>query len=170
MMFMAGDFPGRAWRHWARRGWAWLRRPPFRLVRVRGESMLPTLSDGQYVLTRPPESGRRGLQRGDIIVFHPPGLPERLYIKRIVALPNEYLELMPERTRIDGVPYPELGGSGPAAGGREYARQWHTGDREYFVLGDNRAVGGDSRRFGPIDRDAIVGRVCWFRRRGRRQQ
>ena len=167
---MAWDFPGRALRQWARRGWDWISRPPFRLVRVRGASMQPTLADGQYVLTRPADAGRRELRRGDLIVFHPPDRPERLYIKRIIAGPEEYLELTAAETRIDGVPCPELDGGGPAAGGREYARRWHTGPGEYFVLGDNRAAGGDSRRFGPVDRSLIVGRVCWFRRRGRRQQ
>lgn len=163
---MAWDFPARL----LRRGGAWLRQPPLRLVRVRGESMQPTLADGQYALTRPATAGRRDLQRGDIIVFQPPGQPGRRYIKRIVALPNEYLELTAEQTLIDGIAYPELGGGGPAAGGRAYARRWHTGPGEYFVLGDNRAAGGDSRRFGPLDQSLIVGRVCWFRRPGRRQQ
>ena len=141
-------------------------RPPLTLIRVRGGSMQPTLADGQLLLARPVSADRPGLRRGDIIVFQHPHQPGAIYIKRIIALPNEYLELTAAGISIDDIPRPDLGALVPAAADRDYPRRWHTGPRDYFVLGDHRADSGDSRRFGPIDQKLIQARVCWYRRRG----
>ena len=164
MAFMAGDTGIRGrWRR-LRSELARLVRP-VGLVRVRGDSMLPTLGDGQYVLTRP-LGGERPLRRGDIIVFREPGARGQCYIKRVVGLPEEFIEFEGGQVWIDGEPRPELGSVAAPAGGRDFARRWHTGAGEYFVLGDNRGDSADSRRFGPVAEGLIGGRV-WFWR-GRR--
>ena len=118
--------------------------------------MLPTLANGQYVLTLPPESGRPGrLQRRRYNRRpHPPGSPEEMYIKRIVAL-QRISGLTPEWTRIDGALIRSWAAAGSdTAGGREYAR--HGGNTgltgsilSWGIIGRPAA---DSRRFGPIDR------------------
>ena len=161
---MAWDTPLRALWQRLRPALTWIRRPPLAIIRVRGDSMLPTLADGQYVLTRP-LTGRRPLQRGDIIVFRHPYQPGNIYIKRIIAMPNEFIQFTAGQLLIDDQTCPDLGPVADAnAAGRDYPRRWHTGDREYFVLGDNRSDSADSRRFGPVPRELIAGRVWLYRR------
>ena len=142
-----------------------LGRRPVGVVRVRGDSMRPTLRDGQYVLTRP-LGGGRPLRRGDIIVFREPGASGQCYIKRIVGLPGEFIEFERGQVWIDGQLRPELGIVAVPAGGRDFARRWHTGAGEDFVLGDNRGDSADSRRFGPVAEGLIGGRVWFWRGRG----
>ena len=130
---------------------------------VVGESMRPALAHRQHVQTRPltRRSGPRAPARGDIVAFRHPLEPGRVYIKRIVGLPNEHIALAEGQVVIDGLPQAEpylL--PGPPARPR-YASQWFTGDDEYFLLGDNRADSEDSRTFGPVPGCRIVGRV-WF--------
>ena len=134
---------------------------------VVGDSMLPTLAHRQHVQTLPLAAGCRGqeAQRGAIVAFRHPERPGRVYIKRIVALPEEYVVLEGDGVLIDDAalaePYRPANAPSPRRQ-RQYARQWITGQGEYFVLGDNRGDSEDSRTFGPVDRELIVGRV-WFR-------
>lgn len=140
-----------------------------------GDSMLPTLAHRQHVQTLPlPEGGHRsGTVRGYIVAFRHPQKPQIIYVKRIVGLPDEHVALEDGRVSINGSPQPEpylapslTAGLIPPLPGRpprrEYARQWFTGSREYFLLGDNRADSEDSRSFGPVAGRLIIGRV-WFR-------
>ena len=157
---------------------------------VVGDSMLPTLAHRQHVQTRQtrplPGGGRGpGAERGDIVAFRHPQEPGRVYIKRVVGLPNEHIALEDDRVIIDGAPQPEpyllpgggLPGGGLPGGGlpgdglpehteyrprRQRASQWFTGDQEYFLLGDNRGDSEDSRTFGPVESNLIIERV-WFR-------
>ncbi len=136
-----------------------------------GDSMLPTLAHRQHVQTRPlPEEDRRsGTVRGYIVAFRHPQKPQSVYVKRIVGLPDEHVALEAGRVLINGNPQPEpylAPGLIPPTPGesprREYARQWFTDSREYFLLGDNRGDSEDSRAFGPVADRLILGRV-WFR-------
>ena len=130
---------------------------------VVGESMRPTLAHRQHVQARPRsrKPGQVNYSRGDIVAFRHPLASGRVYIKRIVGLPNEHIAFAGGRVVIDGLPRAEpylL--PGPPALAR-YASQWFTGDDEYFLLGDNRGDSEDSRLFGPVSGCRIVGRV-WF--------
>jgi signal peptidase I len=124
---------------------------------VRGSSMQPTLDNGQYLLIgkltywiKPPE-------RGDIIVFHPPTNPREDYIKRIIGLPGETIEIKRGQIWADGIlleePYITRQGN--------YSGAWQLGDDEYFVLGDNRNNSSDSHSWGVLPEDNIVGKA-WF--------
>ena len=127
---------------------------------VRGDSMLPTLADGEAVLAMRPNGC---LLRGDIVVLRNPVLNDRTFIKRVVGLPNEVLRLDEGLVYVNdellGEPYLERSFT-------EYQgaiREWWMGPDQYFVLGDNRrASQDDSRAFGFVDRRNILGRV-WFR-------
>ena len=145
-------------------------------VRVEGDSMTPTLEHGQSVLVVRPVFPWNRLQRGDVVVRTPPsptpGLPEGTwFIKRVAGMPDEEIVLEDGRVYADDLLLAELPGrtagpstsSGSAARGEGETRcEWWNGPDEYFVLGDNPADSRDSRRFGPVPGDLIIGRV-WFR-------
>ena len=129
--------------------------------------MLPTLARRQHIQTQGVAGSLKAqLGRGDIIAFRHPQNQHRVYLKRIVGLPNEYIALKDDRVSINGSPQPEpylfSGLSREGRSRREYPRQWFTDAREYFVLGDNRGDSEDSRSFGPVADRLIVGRL-WFR-------
>ena len=132
-------------------------------VRVEGDSMTPTLEDGQSVLVVRPVFPWNRLQRGDVVVLTPPsptpGLPEGTwFIKRVAGMPDEEIVLQGNRVYADDVLLADLSGR-TASDGR---REWWNGPDEYFVLGDNPADSRDSRAFGPVPGERIIGRV-WFR-------
>jgi signal peptidase I len=127
---------------------------------VRGFSMEPTLHDGQYMIiskliywVHPPE-------RGDVIVFHPPNDLDNDYIKRIVGLPGEQLEIRNGAISVDGVPLEEPYIANPGF----YSGVWDLADEEYFVLGDNRRNSSDSHTWGVFPRENVVGKawLCYW--------
>jgi signal peptidase I len=130
-----------------------------RPVRTRGISMDPTIGDGQlvfvntlaYVLDRAP-------RRGDVVAIRLAG-PNVFYIKRVVALPYERVAIAAGRLRVDGrlVDEPYLRGAAPW----EYP-EVRLGAREYFVVGDNRAMRQDLHEFGRVARERIRGKVVFW--------
>ena len=103
-------------------------------------------------------------ERGDIIVFNAPARVEAAcnasgtFVKRIVGLPGEQVSMQDGHVLINGVrlrePY-----LAPAYRGRE-SGEWPRSPRGgYFVLGDNRAMSCDSRRWGVVPRESIIGRA-----------
>jgi signal peptidase I len=129
---------------------------------VKGGSMRPTLDAGQRIavapLVRPPA-------RGDLVVLRSPRDIE--VVKRVVGLPGERVRLRAGRLEVDGQAVPEPYLAQPGAG----ALDLELGPTEYLVLGDHRAASTDSRDFGPVGADALVGRVrfaYWPPRRLRR--
>ena len=127
--------------------------------RVEGDSMLPTLAGNQYVLAA--HLGK--LHRGQIVVLRHPILKDRIFIKRVVGLPNETIRLAGALIFIDGfrLAEPYLGDSESSY--NEQEREWWLGPQEYFVLSDNRSDGrDDSRAFGYIGQESIMARV-WLR-------
>ena len=133
-----------------------------RRYRVEEDSMLPELSDGQYVLMLPKERLGRQLDRGDIVMLRHPAGAGDVYVKRIVGLPNETILMREGRVLLNGKvlqeDYPTL----PAAEKWIGPQEWSSGHDEYFVMGDNRRQSRDSRVFGPVNSRLIMGRV-WFR-------
>ena len=145
---------------------------------VRGDSMAPALRDGDLVQTLPRPWLRHGLRRGAVVVARFPGVagPETVAVKRIVALPGEYVLMAADGAiLVNDVPLPEpyLPGGAPASG--EHFPAWLCDDDEYFLLGDNRALreSADSRRYGPAPAGSIIGLALfrWPRpRRSRRSR
>jgi signal peptidase I len=127
---------------------------------VRGYSMEPTLYDGQYLIVskviywvHPPE-------RGDVVVFRPPNGSSEDYIKRVIGLPGETIEIRGGTVWINGVALEEPYIT--AAGGDSGLRT--LGDEQYFVLGDNRNNSSDSRSWGVLPRQDIIGKawLCYW--------
>ena len=124
--------------------------------------MTPFFKPGERLLVSRTAYRARMPARGDAVVIRDPRDAGRRYLKRIVGLPGEELRLFEGMLLIDGgyMPEPYLRGL-PASLGLS-GRVWQLGNKEYFVMGDNRAHSTDSREFGPIDLGLILGRV-WFR-------
>ena len=123
--------------------------------------MEPTLSHGQRILIRPLDH-RDTIARGDIVVANGPRLRDTDYIKRIVGLPGEHVRIGAAGILINEhyLHEPYLAKGEWSVDGS--VSQWLLADDEYLVLGDNRNDSRDSRRFGPLSRDHILGRA-WLR-------
>ncbi len=128
------------------------------LFRVQGDSMLPTLRSGDYMLVSTVRAGDRTLSRGSIVVTTHAG---RADVKRIVGLPNERITFAEGMLLIDGIKLvePYLGGL-PSVIGLDFA-EYELGRDEYFLMGDNRTHSTDSRHYGAVDRKRIGGRATF---------
>lgn len=132
---------------------------------VKGASMEPNFYDHEYLIIDEVSYRFGEPDRGDIVVFKYPSDPKQYFIKRIVGLPNETVEVKNGQVLIYNDEFPEgmaleeeyLDGVVTAGQKKVKLRS-----DEYYVLGDNRNSSLDSRTFGPVNQDYIVGRV-WFR-------
>jgi signal peptidase I len=131
---------------------------------VKGASMEPNFHDNEYLIVDEVTYRLRAPERGEIIVFHPPKNESQYYIKRIIGLPGERVEVQDGKVTIYNDQYP----SGVTLG-EEYLTETTTGrdsvtlgSNQYYVMGDNRDASLDSRSFGPVPKESIVGRV-WIR-------
>lgn len=129
-----------------------------RRVDVLGESMSPTVPEGARLAISSRAYRHRQPARFDIVLVRSPNAEGRHDLKRIVGLPGEDVVLSPGGLFIDHrrVEQPHLERGASAALGRF---EWHVGADTYVVLGDNRGRSTDSRHYGPISRDRILGRV-----------
>lgn len=134
---------------------------------VRGASMEPTFEDGEYLVVDQISYRFRVPQRGEVIVFRYPNNPSQFFIKRVIGLPGERISIhdgnviVYNGTYSQGVTLDESKylPTGTRTGGRVDDQ---LGPNEYFVLGDNRAASSDSRSWGNLTTNAIIGRV-WVR-------
>ncbi len=124
--------------------------------RIEGSSMEPNLHDGEYVIIDKVSYMLHGPERGDVIVFVRPG--ERDYIKRVIGLPGDTVEIRSGQVYVNGVALEEPYINQPV---RQDLPPRQVEPGRYFVLGDNRNNSSDSRVIGTIAADAIVGRA-WF--------
>ena len=124
--------------------------------------MEPNLARGQYVMISRLAYWLRAPTRGDVVVARAPVQPSREFVKRIIGLPGEHVRIARGQVFIDGRPLeePYLLNHGPKWGAP--FQQWLLDEEEYFVMGDNRASSSDSRSFGPLKRDLILGKG-WIR-------
>ncbi len=125
---------------------------------VYGQSMEPNLLERQRLIIDKISFRLHPPQRNDIVVLNLPGMEEML-VKRIIALPGETVEIHQGTVYIDGDPLPE---PYPHGTGLSNMPPVTLGPLSYFVLGDNRDNSNDSRSFGPVKREHILGRV-WLR-------
>src|SRR3989338_278093 len=132
---------------------------------VRGASMEPTFYDHEYLIIDEISYRLREPKRGDVVVFRYPMNPSEFFIKRVIGLPGETVQIEGGMVTVFNDEFP-LGrvldepylGSETTVG----TRKAELNPNEYFMLGDNRDHSLDSRTFGPVRRDFVVGRV-WFR-------
>ena len=132
---------------------------------VDGRSMNPNLNDGDNLIVEKLSYRFRDPQRFDIIVFPPQGAPNEHYIKRIIGLPGETVQIDYEgNIYINGEILEEDYGLETIQNPGRAAEPITLGEDEYFVLGDNRNNSTDSRteKVGNVKRSTITGRA-WVR-------
>lgn len=125
-------------------------------TRVYGHSMEPSLYTNQRLVVEKLSYRLHPPRRGDVVVLRLPDRGPELLIKRVIALPGETIEIHDGKVYIDGHPLDEpylnhrTGGSfGPLT----------IPEGQVFVMGDNRGASNDSRSFGPVPLENIVGRA-----------
>jgi signal peptidase I len=147
---------------------------------VQGSSMFPNFHDGEYLIIdelgyKKTEVGLAGydilnvnpfreLKRGEPIVFRYPKNPSQYFIKRVIGLPGEKVEIKDSQVVIFNNDHPD----GMVLDESNYLKAdvvtagdmvQQLSNSEYFVLGDNRTQSSDSRYWGPVPKSDIIGRV-----------
>ena len=141
---------------------------------VQGASMEPNFENGQYLIVN--ELGYKktdlkiavvkpfkDISRGDVMIFRYPKNPKQYFIKRIIGLPGEEIEIkngkvyIHNKENLEGFRLEEnyLSRTLLTEGEGKHKLE----DDEYFVMGDNRSHSSDSRMWGPINEDDIIGKV-----------
>ena len=128
---------------------------------IPSESMLETLKVGDIVVGS--RWDRKNISRYDIVTFHPPDKPQFLYIKRVIGLPGETIEVRDGNVYADGKKldrsFINNGEQGPSGDGI-----YHVPEGHYFMMGDNRDFSEDSRfwkkRYVPAE--SIVCKAKWI--------
>lgn len=127
-------------------------------TQVLGQSMEPNLHTSQRLVVEKVSYHFHGPRRGDIVVIDLPEAGPELLIKRVVGLPGDTISSQRGQVFINGEPLDEPYISSP--GGRDIPEQV-VPPLHVFVMGDNRQFSNDSRNFGTVPIDNIVGRA-WF--------
>jgi signal peptidase I len=128
--------------------------------RVDGQSMEPSLHDQEYILVNKASYLFSAPARGDVIVFQYPLNPQLDYIKRIIAIPGDVISITGPTVTVDGVRLSE-----PYVNSKDNFNPFPSftnrlvGPNEYFVMGDNRGDSSDSRQWGFVPRDNIIGKA-----------
>ncbi len=129
-------------------------------VKVEGTSMMPGLADQERIFINKYAYRMGAIERGDVVVFRYPGDPSKNYIKRIVGVPGDRIEIVRGAVLVNGSHLEE-----------SYVPKQFQDDRSmsevtvpagsYFVLGDHRNLSSDSRDFGTVEREAIFGKAVF---------
>ena len=127
-------------------------------TRVFGQSMEPNIHENQRLVVEKLSYRIHGPQRGDVIVLHDPTDPDELLIKRIVGLPGERITVADGRVDVDDalLPEPYLNQATEGA-----TCSWVVPPLHVFVMGDNRGASRDSRSFGPVPLDMLLGQAVF---------
>ncbi|MDO8510249.1 MAG: signal peptidase I [bacterium] len=127
---------------------------------VEGASMHPTFSTGQYLIIDQLSYRFEKPERGEVIVFKYPKDESKYFIKRIIGLPGETLLIQGDKVIIKNDDHPDgmVLDEPYIKSNRDDYTTITLGAMEYFVMGDNRSASSDSRIWGPLKEDLIVGR------------
>jgi len=127
-------------------------------VKVEGTSMLPRLEDQDRLFINKFVYRFEDIGRGDVVVFNYPRDPVKSYIKRVIALPGDTLQIVDGRVYVNGIAIRE-----------PYVPKRYRDTRSvsamvlpphaYYMMGDHRSISSDSRDFGPVDRHFIYGKA-----------
>lgn len=127
---------------------------------VRGASMEPSFSEADYLIVDQLSYRFRDPKRGEVIVFQYPEDPQKRHIKRIMGLPEEKITIEGEVIYITTDEKRKLLQEEYLPAGRYLGEEEiELGEDEYFVMGDNREASFDSRNWGALPEENIIGRV-----------
>ena len=121
-------------------------------------SMEPNFEQGDCIMVNKVSYGSSQPQRGEVIVFNPPFYSPHPYIKRVIGLPGDIVEIKNGKVSINGTPLQEEYIMAPS---NEPMPAIQVPDDQYFVLGDNRNSSNDSHNGWMVPRDNIIGKA-WF--------
>lgn len=131
--------------------------------KVSGNSMVPTFHNGDFLITEKISYRFRNPKRGEIIILKNPRDESQDFIKRIIAVPGDTLRISSSAVYVNGEAVKEnyLPAGTPVRAGAFVTENSliKAGDNQYFVFGDNREHSSDSREWGPVTKEEIVGRA-----------
>lgn len=131
---------------------------------VHGSSMQPNFYEGQYLVISRLNYMVTDPQRGDILVFNSPqgGHEEEALIKRVIGVPGDVVEIIGTEFYVNNhrIDEPYINEPCQTYSCRDGSR-WELGEDEYFLAGDNRNRSNDSRAFGPVTYEHIIGKVLF---------
>lgn len=132
---------------------------------VKGSSMFPNFHDGDYILTDMLSYRLNLPERGDVVVFQAPPSPNDEFIKRIIGLPGDRIEIKGDKVYLNGQLEPDVF---LPPDFKTKTGQFLTNNKQvlvpegnYFVMGDNRSASSDSREWGFVPRKNIIGKAFW---------
>ncbi|TSC87720.1 MAG: signal peptidase I [Microgenomates group bacterium Gr01-1014_7] len=130
--------------------------------KVSGQSMFPTMHNGDFLITEKISYRLGDPKHGQIVVLKNPREESQDFIKRIIAIPGDTIRLENNAIFLNGglLNEPYLPPGTPTRG-ESFLREGNTftvPSNQYFVIGDNREHSSDSREFGPVGREKLIGR------------
>ncbi len=131
---------------------------------VSGASMEDTFHSGEYLIVDQLSYYMRQPERGEVVIFRYPRDPSKFFIKRIIGLPGDTINIENSVVTISNETNPEgfiLDESYVDVMTPQEPMTEILGDREYFVMGDNRDESSDSRSWGVLQEERIVGRALF---------
>jgi signal peptidase I len=129
--------------------------------RIESHSMQPNFYEGEFILVNKLAFKLGEPTRGEVIVFHNPQNPDEDYIKRVIGLPGDTVEIHEQTVYVNGELFAEPYSINPFRPGENYGPEVIPPNR-LFVMGDNRGNSSDSRRIGTIPEELVVGQA-WLR-------
>ncbi|MDH4358605.1 MAG: signal peptidase I [Candidatus Berkelbacteria bacterium] len=130
---------------------------------VEGQSMEPMFKNNDYLITEKILYRLKDPARGDVVIFHPPENPSINYIKRVIGLPGDVIEIKDGKVFVNSQALSEsYVDSSTLLNLKSPQAPITLKSGEYYVLGDNRNHSRDSREIGAIPKQNIVSRI-WFR-------
>ncbi len=127
-------------------------------IRVDGASMEPTLQSGEFVIVNKLAYLFGSPATGDVIVFHFPRDPNQEYIKRIIGLPGDRVEIRGGEVFVND----QMLNEDYIAASPVYEAVWDVPADSLFVLGDNRNNSSDSHNWGPVPIDYVIGKAAFI--------
>ena len=125
-------------------------------IRIESISMQPTLYAGNYVIVNKVAYKLGTPGRGDVIIFHYPPDPNREpYIKRVIGLPGDQVQIGSGKVVVNGTPLVEPYIKAPPS----YTGNWTVPQDSIFVLGDNRNNSSDSHSWGMVPLENVIGKA-----------
>lgn len=131
--------------------------------KVSGNSMVPTYLNGDFLITDKVSYKMRNPKAGEVVILKNPRDESQDFIKRIIAVPGDTLEINNNKVTVNGQILPEkyLPADTPTNAGAFLTEGTpvKAGKNQYFVFGDNRNHSSDSREWGSITKEEIIGRA-----------
>ncbi len=124
---------------------------------VEGQSMFPNFNSDQFIIVSRINYLLSEPKRGEIVVFEYPNDTTQDYIKRVIGVPGDVIEIHDTQVYVNGSALNEPYINEPCTPQACVNRTWTLDKDQFFVMGDNRNHSSDSRVFGPVPRDLLIG-------------